>query len=572
MKRNRHFITIFFALIFSIVFFTSGRAQNLDCSIQGAVDYYGSLGYTQVDNLTISSNVTNLTPLSTITTVTGNLTIYYTNVITDLNGLNISSVGGNININQNAALTNLAGLENLTSVGGDIYISYNSSLTNLEALESLAAVNNIWIGASPGLTNLSGLESLTSVSGDIEIGGNAALTNLVGLQNLTSVGGYLSISMNDALTNLEGLEGLTTITGNLYISNNHVLTDLHGLENLAKINGKVDIQASLSLKNVDGLASLSAVGGNLQLMNCAALENLNGLQSLRSVGGEMWIALNPQLTSFCGLYPLFTTGTFGYVTIFSNGILFPSPPGEVEQIIALGPCAPDVTVVAVDIYPGTCPNEFNVKGKGAISVAILGTDGFDVQNIDPTTLLLEGISPLRWSVEDVATPVSNGEQCDCTIDGPDGFVDLTLKFDAKSLIAALGEVNNDDELSLTMTGNLSDGTVFEGSDCVSIAGVKLGKDLDGNLSNVPEEYALFENYPNPFNPSTTIKYSIPNTEFVSIKVYDVIGNELTTLVNKEQPAGNYEVRFDASSLSSGIYLYKITSGSFIQTKKMLLLK
>jgi hypothetical protein len=151
------------------------------------------------------------------------------------------------------------------------------------------------------------------------------------------------------------------------------------------------------LKNVDGLASLSSVGGNLQLVDCAELENLNGLQGLRSLGGAIYIYFNPQLMSFCGLYPLFTTGTFSYVNIFSNGVLFPGPLSVVDQIIALGPCAPpDVTVVAVDIYPLTCPNEFNVKGKGAISVAILGKNGFDVQNIDPATLLLEGVSPLRW--------------------------------------------------------------------------------------------------------------------------------------------------------------------------------
>lgn len=88
----------------------------------------------------------------------------------------------------------------------------------------------------------------------------------------------------------------------------------------------------------------------------------------------------------------------------------------------------------------------------------------------------------------------------------------------------------------------------------------------------PTNYALYQNYPNPFNPATTIKYTIPKEELVSIKIYDVIGNELKELVNSRQTAGQYEVSFDASSLSSGVYMYKIQAGDYVQTKKMLLLK
>jgi hypothetical protein len=88
----------------------------------------------------------------------------------------------------------------------------------------------------------------------------------------------------------------------------------------------------------------------------------------------------------------------------------------------------------------------------------------------------------------------------------------------------------------------------------------------------PEEFSLEQNYPNPFNPSTSIQYRVSSTSNVSLKVYDVLGNEVATLVNEEKPAGSYEVKFDASGLSSGIYFYKLQSGSFVETKKMLLLK
>ena len=81
-----------------------------------------------------------------------------------------------------------------------------------------------------------------------------------------------------------------------------------------------------------------------------------------------------------------------------------------------------------------------------------------------------------------------------------------------------------------------------------------------------------QNYPNPFNPITIIRYQMPKDEFVTLRVYDILGREITTLVNEEKPAGTYSVNFNASNLASGIYFYKISAGNFSQTKKMLLLR
>jgi hypothetical protein len=96
-------------------------------------------------------------------------------------------------------------------------------------------------------------------------------------------------------------------------------------------------------------------------------------------------------------------------------------------------------------------------------------------------------------------------------------------------------------------------------------------DLENTIIQ-PFEYSLNQNYPNPFNPSTSIKYAISSKQFVTLKVYDVIGNEVAILVSEEKPASNYEVSFDASKLSSGVYYYQLRSGEFIQTKKMIYLK
>ncbi|GBD87947.1 ser-Thr-rich glycosyl-phosphatidyl-inositol-anchored membrane family protein [bacterium BMS3Abin03] len=95
--------------------------------------------------------------------------------------------------------------------------------------------------------------------------------------------------------------------------------------------------------------------------------------------------------------------------------------------------------------------------------------------------------------------------------------------------------------------------------------------------SLPNEFRLEQNYPNPFNPSTKIKFTIPYVETghapsVQLKVYDILGNEVATLVNEEKPAGTYEVEFDAVDLTSAIYFYQLKAGSFIQTKKMILIK
>ena len=88
----------------------------------------------------------------------------------------------------------------------------------------------------------------------------------------------------------------------------------------------------------------------------------------------------------------------------------------------------------------------------------------------------------------------------------------------------------------------------------------------------PLTLQLEQNFPNPFNPSTKIRYQVAENDFVSLKVYDLLGNEVATLVNEVKPAGNYEVKFDASSLPSGTYFYKLQAGLLVETKKMLLLK
>jgi ligand-binding sensor domain-containing protein len=93
-----------------------------------------------------------------------------------------------------------------------------------------------------------------------------------------------------------------------------------------------------------------------------------------------------------------------------------------------------------------------------------------------------------------------------------------------------------------------------------------------NNFNKPDKYSLSQNYPNPFNPTTNIQFSIPHSGFVTLKVYDVLGNEIRTLVNEEKTAGTYNIEFDGSNLASGIYFYVLRAGDFVQSRKMLIVK
>ena len=92
------------------------------------------------------------------------------------------------------------------------------------------------------------------------------------------------------------------------------------------------------------------------------------------------------------------------------------------------------------------------------------------------------------------------------------------------------------------------------------------------IETFPNNFILYQNYPNPFNPATKIEYQIPQRSFVTINIYDVLGNEIVSLVNEEKSAGSYEVEFNGNDLPSGIYFYQLQEGNFLDTKKMVLIK
>ncbi len=260
---------------------------------------------------------------------------------------------------------------------------------------------------------------------------------------------------------------------------------------------------------------------------------------------------------------------------------------------------PTIVMISLDIKPGSCPNPLNVKApkthglrevdenpvaskagphgpkkkKAVLPVAILGTVDFNVTDIDPMTVMLEGVPALRWNVEDVSTPVGeDAEECECNTLGPDGYPDLTLKFNKSLIVETLGEVYDGDTIPLTVTGELNDGTSIEGIDCVVIRGShKTGEGVAVSKGESPT-VTLLGNYPNPFNPITEISFSLPAASHVKLEIYNIMGQKVATLVDGTIEAGEHTIQWDGSEAASGVYMYRLEAGEFVDTKKMILLK
>ena len=146
-----------------------------------------------------------------------------------------------------------------------------------------------------------------------------------------------------------------------------------------------------------------------------------------------------------------------------------------------------------------------------------------------------------------------------------------------NLYGALGGGGNATNNFISINKSNGVGTIIGPIGFTSVSGMaaRLNRVVginDEKDSDIPNSYALAQNYPNPFNPATIITYQIPNAGNVTLKVYGILGNEVRTLINEEKPAGKYSIEFSATGLSSGVYFYKLQSGSFVETRKMILIK
>jgi hypothetical protein len=122
-------------------------------------------------------------------------------------------------------------------------------------------------------------------------------------------------------------------------------------------------------------------------------------------------------------------------------------------------------------------------------------------------------------------------------------------------------------------GTLVDTTSVEGIVAIAMWSTTGTTDISPQpVADVPRSFKLEQNYPNPFNPSTTIKYELPRASMVRLHVYDMLGREVGALVNERKGAGIHEVRFDGSNYASGVYVYRLTAGDFVQSRKLMILR
>jgi len=275
-----------------------------------------------------------------------------------------------------------------------------------------------------------------------------------------------------------------------------------------------------------------------------------------------------------------------------------NPNGWGEAWLATIPAPIMPTLVSLDIKPGACPNPLNIRPApkdmwmpgdetptlakvepdgpqrptARLTAAILGTADFDVADIDPASITLEGVAALHWNIEDVSTPVGEGaEECECTDEGADSYQDMTLKFDKSLIIEALGEIYVGDTIPLMINGELTDGTAFEGTDCVVIVGGPPPV-AGAPPSRESLDVVLIGNFPNPFNPSTEISFSLPIASHAKLEIFNVMGQKVATLVDGQLEAGEHIVQWDGNESASGVYFYRLQADDFVDTKKMILLK
>ena len=172
--------------------------------------------------------------------------------------------------------------------------------------------------------------------------------------------------------------------------------------------------------------------------------------------------------------------------------------------------------------------------------------------------------------------VVNGLDVEITVSGTSSNVGGELVDQSGTVIAVINSTsNNPFILTAPSEGTYLVNAGYKDPDPRAWDSVSVVIALTGVGDNTTEPmltYKLYSNYPNPFNPSTKIKYSVAEKTFVSLKIYDVAGSEVASIINREQAAGDYEIDFNAGSLTSGVYLYKLQTGKFVETKKMILMK
>ena len=199
-----------------------------------------------------------------------------------------------------------------------------------------------------------------------------------------------------------------------------------------------------------------------------------------------------------------------------------------------------------------CVKPANGNGGGSVSGFVRDANGVGLSGVAVSVIGSNGNPDNLYSVT-----------------GSNGSYQIT-NVDAGSYVISADKIGFNSSTLNNVNIDYSSG-VFDSNNSNLVLSVNSITEVETHAS-LPSNFELGQNYPNPFNPSTVIKYSIPFNSFVQIKVFDVIGREINTLVKGQMNAGTYNITLNADNMPSGIYFYRIEAGNFVQTKKMILLK
>lgn len=562
--------------------------------------------------------LTSLTGLYNLKTVNGEIRIDFNKSLTNLLSFyNLNSIDGNIGILGNPSLVSLRGFDRLQSIGGHLEIFGNDDLIDFTGLENLKIIDgNLEIYGNNDLLTLKGLENLIAVNGDIIIGmypygGNQSLISLKALHNLDagsienliicynsslyeceaqsicayliSPKGIVEIHDNDfgcnskeeielackpttclangiAFTTQDEIDRFkenypycNEIMGDVTI-NSKEIENVQGLIGLTSIGGNLKIGSypgggNPLLKNLTGLNNVTSIGGNVEIINNKSLSILTGLYKLETIGGNLWIKNNPRLTSLLSFYNLTSIGgTFK----ISNNDLLKSLKG-LDNLATVGGLnlygndkLKDLSglekLTSIEEHLQICGNEELISFTGLENLTSLEGD------------LIIGMYPFggNSSLTDLTAlyNIAPGTMENLTI----SYNSTLANCDAQSICEFLTSNTGVAEIHHNDMG------------CNSIEEV-----MAICLTSTDKPYSV-ESYiisPNPMESSAMIKYSLVQSSDVFIKVIDLSGKEIMTLVDEFQQQGLQKVAFNTSNLPAGIYfcIFKTIDG--IQTKKII---
>jgi hypothetical protein len=481
--------------------------------------------------------------------------------------------GATLNISSNASTT-------VQTITGNVFID---GTLNSAAIGTLNLNGNLQVSgtatfnpASSGTPRLFALNGTSSQqiitgTGTVTFGNNQIVTvnnfNGIDLQKNITINNTLNLNNGNITTNGNTLQVGSTTEGTINRSGGQVIGTLARFKNNTTATsgflfpvGTASFYRPLSLNFTDaptasGVISVTHVDGIGNAPVSPTLDDAGYTLNVRSTLN--WLVTTGTITG----------GTVQQISIDGNGNDGIFLPGELRVLRSPSPFA------TFDLFGA------HIAGSG--TTAFRGT--FDPTELNNTRLYLaSNFADNPLPVELIAfTGIARQNSIRLT------WTTATEHDNAGFIIMRDSVPIADYQTlpSLRGLGTTPFGKTYTFTDAKVIAGKTylyklMSRDIGGRLQNYPlevrvgvePEFALEQNYPNPFNPSTGIRYQVSRVSDVRLEVFDMLGRKVSTLVNERQSAGSYEVSFNAAGLASGVYFYKLSAGSFVQTKKMLLVK